>query len=121
AVRCPPWLTIRLIAPGSGLADYLAGRIELTKAIRRVDPLGFYYLAAGFATTNPSELLQKPALQEFINQAAAAFDWVIFDSPSINLLADPRHLAMRVDWLLLAVRDYITSTGWAEIRFSSLG
>src|SRR5437899_2180310 len=109
-----PGLPVLGIAPGSGLADYLAGRIELTKAIRRVDPLGFYYLAAGFATTNPSELLQKPALQEFINQAAAAFDWVIFDSPSINLFADPRHLAMLVDGVLLVVRENMTPKELAE-------
>src|SRR5437879_5968784 len=108
-----PRLPILGIAPGSGLADYLAGRIELTKAIRRVD-LGFYYLAAGFASTNPSELLQKPALQEFINQAAAAFDWVIFDSPSINLFADPRHLAMLVDGVLLVIRENMTPKELAE-------
>jgi Mrp family chromosome partitioning ATPase len=79
-----------------------------------VDPLGFYYLAAGFASTNPSELLQKPALQEFITQAAATFDWVIFDSPSINLFADPRHLATLVDGVLLVVRENVTPKELAE-------
>jgi len=102
------------IAPTSGLADYLAGRIELAQAIRRVDPLSFYYLAAGFASTNPSELIQKPALQEFITQAAATFDWVIFDSPSINLFADPRHLATLVDGVLLVVRENVTPKELAE-------
>ena len=109
-----PGLPVLGIAPESGLADCLAGRVELTKAIRRVDPLGFYYLPAGFASTNPSELLQKPALREFISQATAAFDWVIFDSPSINLFADPRHLAMLVDGVLLVVRENMTPKELAE-------
>jgi protein-tyrosine kinase len=103
-----PRLPVLGIAPQRGLADYLAGRIELAGAIRQVDPPGFYYLAAGFASTNPSELLQKPALQEFIRQAASTFDWVIFDSPSINLFADPRHLATLVDGVLLVVRENVT-------------
>jgi Mrp family chromosome partitioning ATPase len=108
------------IAPGRGLADHLAGQIELPQAIRRVDPLGFYFLPSGFASTNPSELLQKPALQEFISQAAAAFDWVIFDSPSINLFADPRHLARLVDGVLLVVREGVTPKDAAEKSLAAL-
>jgi protein-tyrosine kinase len=108
------------IAPSPGLADYLAGRIELAQGIRRVDPMHFYYLAAGFASTNPSELLQKPALQEFISQAAAAFDWIIFDSPSINLFADSRHLATAVDGVLLVVRESVTPKAAAEKSLAAL-
>ena len=115
-----PGLPALGIAPENGLADYLAGHIELTKAIRRMDPLGFYYLPAGVASTNPSELLQKPALQEFIKQAAAAFDWVIFDSPSINLFADPRHLATLVDGVLLVIRENVTPKELAEKSLAAL-
>jgi capsular exopolysaccharide synthesis family protein len=96
------------IAPSPGLADYLVGRSELAQAICRVHPLDFYYLAAGFASTNPSELIQKPRLQEFITHAATAFDWVIFDSPSINMFADPRHLATLVDGVVLVARENVT-------------
>jgi protein-tyrosine kinase len=109
-----PQLPVLGIVPGPGLADYLVGQIEFTKAIRRVDPLGFYYVAAGFASTNPAELFQKPALEEFINQAAAAFDWVIFDSPAINLFADARHLAALLDGVLLVVRENVTPKELAE-------
>ncbi len=115
-----PRLPVLGIVPGPGLADYLVGRIELTKVIRRVDPLGFYYVAAGFASTNPAELFQKPALQEFINQAVAAFDWVIFDSPAINLFADPRHLAALLDGVLLVVRENVTPKESAERSVTAL-
>jgi len=69
---------------------------------------------------NPSELLQNPALQEFINRAAAAFDWVIFDSPSINLFADPRHLATLVDGVLLVIRENVTPKELAEKSLAAL-
>ncbi len=115
-----PRLPVLGITPGPGLADYLAGQIELTQAIHRVESLGLYYLAAGFASANPSELLQKPALQEFISQAAAAFDWVIFDSPSINLFADPRHLATLVDGVLLVVRENVTPKEAADKSLAAL-
>jgi capsular exopolysaccharide synthesis family protein len=108
------------IAPGPGLSDYLAGQVELTKAIRRVDPIGFYYLSGGLSSINPSELLQKPELQEFIKQAAAAFDWVIFDSPSINLFADPRYLATIVDGVVLVVREGVTPKELATKSLAAL-
>jgi protein-tyrosine kinase len=109
-----PTLPFLGIAPGPGLADYLAGRIELTKVIRRVDPFGFYYLAAGAASANPAELFQKPALEGFIRQAVSTFEWVILDSPSVNLFADPRYLAMLVDGVLVVVREDLTPKEAAE-------
>jgi protein-tyrosine kinase len=108
------------IDPGRGLSDYLAGQVELTKSIRRVDPLGFYYMPAGISSANPSELLQKPALQEFMSQASAAFDWVIVDSPSVNLFADSRHLATVVDGVLLVVRESVTPKELAQKSLAAL-
>ena len=108
------------IDPERGLSDYLAGQIELTKSIRRVDPLGFYYLPAGITSTNPSELLQKGALQEFMNQVSAVFDWVIVDSPSVNIYADSRHLATVVDGVLLVVREAVTPKELAQKSLAAL-
>lgn len=108
------------IDPARGLSDYLVGQIELTKAIHQVDSLGFYYLPAGTASRNPSELLQKPALQDFMNQAAIVFDWVIVDSPSVNLFADSRHLATAVDGVLLVVRENVTPKELAQKSLAAL-
>ena len=108
------------IDPGRGLSDYLAGEMELMKSIRRVDPLGFYYMPAGITSTNPSELLQKPALQEFMNQASVTFDWIIVDSPSVNLYADSRHLATVVDGVLLVIRESVTPRELAQKSLAAL-
>jgi protein-tyrosine kinase len=108
------------IDPERGLSDYLTGQIDLKKSIRRVDPLGFYYLPAGISSANPSELLQKPALQEFMSQVSVAFDWVIVDSPSVNLYADSRHLATVVDGVLLVVRESVTPKELAQKSLAAL-
>ena len=55
-----------------------------------------------------------------MNQAAAAFDWVVFDSPSINLFADPRHLATVVDGVLLVVRENLTPKEAAQKSLAAL-
>jgi len=114
-----PRLAALGLAPGTGLADYLAGQIDLAKSIRRVMPLEFYYLPAGIASTNPAELFQRPALQEFVSQSAP-FDWVIIDSSSVNYFADPRYLAMVVDGVILVVRENVTPKKSVEQSLAAL-
>ena len=91
-----------------GLAEFLEGKIDLMTAVRQVDPAGFYYVSSGRAGTNPAELLQKPALQEFVESVVSAFDWVIFDSPPLNLFADAQRLSQVCDAALLVIREGVT-------------
>ena len=103
-----------------GLADFLEGRIELPTAFRRVDPLGIYYLSSGSPSSNPVELLQKPKLREWMGQMVAVFDWVVLDSPPLDLFADARYLAIVADAVLLVVREGVTSREDAEQGLAAL-
>ena len=49
-----------------------------------------------------------------MNQVSAAFDWVIVDSPSVNIYADSRHLATVVDGVILVVREGVTPKELAQ-------
>jgi capsular exopolysaccharide synthesis family protein len=91
-----------------GLAEFLEGKIDLSAAVRQADPVGFYYVSSGRAVTNPAELLQKPALQEFVESVVGAFDWIIFDSPPLNLFADAQRLSQVCDAALLVFREGVT-------------
>lgn len=91
-----------------GLAEFLEGEIDLSVAVRQADPVGFYYVSSGRAVTNPAELLQKPALQEFVESVVGAFDWIIFDSPPLNLFADAQRLSQVCDAALLVFREGVT-------------
>lgn len=91
-----------------GLADYLEGRVELAAAFRIADPLGVYYLPSGLAPSNSVELLQSSRMDELMMQVAAAFDWVVFDSPPLNPFAEAQHLASVTDGVLLVVRSEAT-------------
>src|SRR5258708_12157745 len=55
-----------------------------------------------------------------MNQASLAFDWVIVDSPSVNLYADSRHLATVVDGVLLVVRESVTPKELAKKSLAAL-
>ncbi len=90
-----------------GLADFLEGRVELSATYGLLDPLGVYYLPAGRSTTNPTELLEKPGLQEVFKQAMNAFEWTVIDSAPLTPFVDARYLASLAHGTLLVVRE-----GW---------
>jgi protein-tyrosine kinase len=103
-----------------GLADFLEGRSDATAVFQRLEPLGFYYIASGHSSTNPAELLQKPKLRELMSLATAKFEWIIFDSPPLNVFADAHCLSTLVDAVLLVVREGLTSTEALEEARTSL-
>jgi len=92
------------IADLPGLANYLEGQAELAAVFKIVEPMGLYYLPAGQASGNPVEMLQTSRMDELMMHATASFDWVVFDSPPLNPLADAQHLASLTDGVLLVVR-----------------
>jgi succinoglycan biosynthesis transport protein ExoP len=107
-MRLPGVERILGLGPLPGLAEFLEGTLDLRAAIRRVDPFGLYYLAAGRTSRNPFELLQGPRLRELAMLTAPAFDWVIFDSPPLVPFADAHSLATVADSILLVVRQGVT-------------
>jgi Mrp family chromosome partitioning ATPase len=76
--------------------------------MRRVDPLGFYFLPAGKASGNPFELLEGSRMSELMALAATAFEWVVMDSPPLIPFADAHQLAVLADAVLLVVRPQVT-------------
>jgi receptor protein-tyrosine kinase len=96
------------LPPMVGLAEFLEGRADLESAIRRVEPLGFYYLPAGKASGNPFELLEGSRMRELVSLATTAFEWVVIDSPPLIPFADAHHLAVLADAVLLVARPRIT-------------
>jgi capsular exopolysaccharide synthesis family protein len=91
-----------------GLAEWVEHRGSLHEALRRVEPYGLYYLAAGSARQNPGESLRQPALQEFLTTSAGTFDWVVVDSPPLVPFVDAHHLATIMDGILMVFRQRVT-------------
>lgn len=91
-----------------GLGEFLAGKIEYPACVRRLEPLGLYYLPAGQAATNPFELLQGTRLLELTERLTRIFDWIIIDSPPLVPFTDAHHLAGLTDAVFLVVRPGVT-------------
>jgi capsular exopolysaccharide synthesis family protein len=104
-LRKPSLHSILGLRPAEGLSAHLQGQADLLNSLRRVDPLGFFFLPAGHPPANPVELLQGPSMRGAVEKAAALFDWVVIDSPPILPVADGRFLASLCDAVVVVLRE----------------
>jgi capsular exopolysaccharide synthesis family protein len=109
------------LAGGQGIADCLESDKDPCSMVRRIDPLGFYFLPAGNPRGNPSELLQRGPLSTMMESLSPHFDWMIIDSPPVTPLTDALSWKERADATLLTVRAGRTPTHAAEEALNLLG
>ncbi len=104
-----------------GLAECLADGSDPLTAIRYLEPLNWYLLPAGKATTNPAELLHGSLVPNVLETLANNFDWLLIDSPPIIPLSEVLTLKEHSDGSLLVVRAGLTSEDAVEEAITLLG
>jgi capsular exopolysaccharide synthesis family protein len=86
-----------------GLNEGLTSPVEHLMQLRPITPR-LMVLPAGRATADPIAGLTGERMRRLIDEARAAFDWVILDTPPIALLPDANLLAAMADGAVLVVR-----------------
>lgn len=87
-----------------GLSEYLAG-IKNTPTIHENENVeGLQIITSGSTPPNPTELLSSPAMRLMLSQFGESYDYIMLDTPPINLVADALVLKEQVDGYILVVR-----------------
>lgn len=95
-------------SPQKGLVDYLVGKnTNLDDLIvRNVDGIeNLDILPEGLMPPNPTELLYSPNLEVLIDELRERYDYIIFDCPPIEVVADARLLNPYVDMTIFVMRS----------------
>lgn len=88
-----------------GLSNILGGMCTLEEAIQSVEGYpSLSVIAAGSLPPNPAELLASPAMAELVEKLKEKYDYVILDTPPIDIVADALPLTKLVDGVVLVVR-----------------
>jgi len=94
----------RDVPAGPGLADVLAGEVELDSALVTVQAGGFHFLSAGTPGRDPSRVLKSAHLAELIGQLRASYDLVLIDTPPVLPVADALIMGRWADGAVMAAR-----------------
>ena len=91
--------------PTPGITDVLAGKAQFQDLLVRLPVEELYGTFAGAPADNAAELLGRPELKAFVEQAKEVFDYVILDTPPCAMLADAAEAAALADCAILTIRQ----------------
>ena len=92
------------IQNSKGLSSILVGFCQKEEVLHEINPY-LHLLPAGPTPPNPGELLASKAFDELIAAVREEYDYVIVDTPPINVVSDALVAAARTDGVVLVVRD----------------
>ena len=71
-----------------GLSTYLSNQDHFDDVIETTPIKNLSYIPSGPVPPNPAELLENGYFERFLKEAKSRFDYIIFDSPPVSLVAD---------------------------------
>lgn len=104
-----PTVARKLALDGApGLTDLLVGRAKTNEAMRVLSN-GLYLLPSGTVPPNPVELLGARQMENMIEFLRKSFDYIIIDTPPVNVVSDALVLSPRADGTVLVVRQGVST------------
>lgn len=91
-----------------GLSSILVGFCELGEAVKNVYP-NFDVLTSGPLPPNPAELLGSDNMSELLEVLGEYYDYIIIDTPPINIVSDALILAPKTDGLIMVMKQNVTT------------
>jgi len=91
-----------------GLSSYLSGMLDFDAVVQQTAYDHLDLVSGGPVPPNPSELLLKPRMSEFMTLARERYDFVVLDTPPLGIVTDAFTLAGYADHTLFLVRQNYT-------------
>lgn len=92
-----------------GLSDALSGMASLEEVLRTTTQGKLYIITRGALPPNPAELLASEQMEDLINELRHKFEYIILDTPPINVVSDALGLTKMTDGTVMVVRQNQTS------------
>lgn len=91
-----------------GFSSFLSGFNEFSDVVSSTK-YGFDCIVSGPVPPNPAELLSGIKTKEFFDIVSEKYDYVIIDTPPINIVSDASILSKYVDGTILVARNKYTA------------
>ncbi|MGI6279610.1 MAG: CpsD/CapB family tyrosine-protein kinase [Acutalibacteraceae bacterium] len=91
-----------------GCTDVLAGTATLEEAVQKYSD-NLDVLTSGTVSENPSELYSSAAFDRLLDELSQKYDYIIIDTPPVNIVSDSLAVAQKCDGLVLIVRAGVTT------------
>ncbi|MBR2309103.1 MAG: CpsD/CapB family tyrosine-protein kinase [Oscillospiraceae bacterium] len=100
-LRRPAMARLLVEKASPGLSEVLAGEVEAVDAIHPGVYPNLDILFSGEIPPNPSEILSSERMVELIETSAEKYDYILVDTPPVNVVTDACVVANLLDGVLL--------------------
>ena len=91
-------------SPSYGLSDFLSDKAKMSEIINETNIENLDYITCGsWSQGQSSVLLGSPSLESFVSSLYDKYDFILFDSPSLDVVNDAAVLSMLVDGVFIIV------------------
>lgn len=119
-LRRPRMHTYLDIKNKMGLSNCLGGFCELDDVIHHIEDLNLDCITAGDLPPNPAELLSSKKIKALVSTVKERYDYILFDTPPINLVTDASALLRLTEHALLVCKCGTTVTTEMKTAISKL-
>ena len=114
-LRCPTTHTyFGLTGDEKGLANFLGEECTLEEAISGTGTENLDLITFGAIPPNPSELLSSDSMAELVEELEKTYNYIIFDTPPVNMVVDVIPLIGLSDGTVLVVKH--NSSTYPEVK-----
>lgn len=107
------------ISNNKGCMDYLLGTHSLEEITVNYNPY-LDVITSGAKVKNPSELFSDIKFMELLEKLEERYDYIVLDTPPINLVSDVLIIAQKCDAVVMVVRANSTKYQAFETAYDSL-
>lgn len=92
-----------------GLSNALSGMNPLSECVKKSNNIqNLWVITSGLLPPNPSEMLSSVKMEELLTQLEQSYDYIVIDSPPINVVTDALPISKLVDGVVIVANQYIT-------------
>jgi capsular exopolysaccharide synthesis family protein len=91
-----------------GMTNFLSGLSSLKEVLRKEVHPGLDVITAGTISPNPAEMIASEEMQTLLKSFQKKYDFIILDTPPVNVVSDALSLVSFVDGVALVVRPGYT-------------
>lgn len=108
------------LANTTGVTNVLSGLSTLDEAIQKTKYENLDVLSSGILAPNPSEMLASERMQKLLDALSQRYEYIIIDTPPVNVVADALPLIKVSDGVILVTRQNYSTHGDIENAISKL-
>lgn len=91
-----------------GLTNFLSGFNSLEEVVHKDVYPGLDVICAGTISPNPAEMVASEGMMDLIGSMKEKYDYIILDTPPVNLVSDALSLVPVTDGVVLVIRPKYT-------------